>query len=78
METYRILIDAVAEARKEVNALLSSAPAQTVVKQSFSSKPLLLGEDTYYSLDVMLAGAHAAEFSSRLKQRYTTDMQRIA
>lgn len=78
MVTYRILIDAVAEAQAEVHALLSSAPSGTVLKQNLARKPILLGEDLYYPVDVVLGGAHAPDFSMQLKRRYDTDMQRIA
>lgn len=78
MVTYRIFIDVVAEAQEEVHALLTNAPAGTVVKQNFGRKPVVFGEDTYLQLDVALAGEHAADLGTRLKRRYDMDMQRIA
>lgn len=78
MVTYRIFIDAVSEAQEEVTSLLGSAPAGTVFKVNYARKPVTFGEQLYYQLDVVLGGLHAADLSARLKQRYTTDMQRIA
>lgn len=78
MKTYRIFVDAVAEAQAELCSLLSSAPPGTVVKQNFARQPVLFGEDRYYQLDVVVVGQHAADLCTRLKLRYDTDMQRIA
>ncbi|WP_102128161.1 hypothetical protein [Deinococcus planocerae] len=77
MVTYRIFVEADTEARDELCSLLSSAPSGTVVKQKFAARPVRFGEDLYDQLDVVLAGQHAAELSTWLKRRYTTDMQRI-
>ncbi|WP_216322328.1 hypothetical protein [Deinococcus aestuarii] len=77
MVTYRIFVDAVAEARDELCSLLGSAPSGTVLRQKFAPRPVLFGEDAYYQLDVVLTGLHATDLCLRLKRRYTTDMQRI-
>ena len=77
MVTYRIFVGAVAGAQEEVHALLTSAPAGTVVKQNVGRKPVVFGEDSYAQLDVTLAGEHAADPSARLKRRYDFDMQQI-
>ncbi|WP_309573091.1 hypothetical protein [Deinococcus sp.] len=77
MATYRIFLEAVSEARVEVQALLDSAPPGTVCRHRFAPKPVVLGEDAYLQLDVVLSGAQADEFSAQLKQRFSTDMQRV-
>lgn len=77
MATYRIFVEPVAEARNELRSLLSSAPSGTVLKQKLAPRPVLFGEDLYEQLDVVLAGQHPTDLSTRLKQRYTTDMQQI-
>ena len=77
MVTYRIFVDAAQDARAEVCAFLSSAPSGTVVRQTFARQPVQFGEDLYDQLDVVLGGEHAAELCTRLKRRYTFDMQRI-
>ena len=77
MATYRIFLEAVHEARAEVQALLDSAAPGTVCRHRFAPRPVLLGEDPYFQLDVVLSGTQADELSARLKQRFSTDMQRV-
>ena len=77
MATYRIFLEAANEARAEVQALLDTAPPGTVGRLRIASKPVLLGDDPYFQLDVVLHGTQADELSARLKQRYATDMQRV-
>lgn len=77
MATYRIFLEAVSDARAEVEALLDSAPPGTVSRLRFGRTPVLLGEDSYILLDVVLEGTQAGDLSARLKQRYSTDMQRV-